>query len=239
VYAAVKSPTYTAKAYVVAVAAPAESGAALNFAQAYGRIATSGPVLAKARTGLTDDTGLRDVTAATSPDAPVIEITATASSARHAAGLANAVAGALADYGSVRRTETNVGLSLLAGATTPERPSSPRPPLELAVGACAGLLVGGLAVLAGAGRKAATDETATEEADAAEPVRYEADLAEEAATTGQIERYTGVAWAERAPKVIAAYRASASPVVDARDQEPAIPVQRIVGRAPVSGMDDE
>jgi hypothetical protein len=180
------------------------------------------------------------VTAATSPDAPVIEITATAGSARHAAELANAVADALADYGSVRRTETNVGLSLLAGATTPERPSSPRPPLELAVGACAGLLIGGLAVLAGAGRSTVQEEAADEETEAA-PVHYDADVAEPAeapVSPGEIERYTGVAWAERAPKAITAYRA-AQVIGDEEVADPVVPAQRVVGRAAVSGMDDE
>ena len=39
-------------------------------------------------------------------------------------------------------------------ASAPASPSSPKPPLELAVGAAAGLLIGGLTVLAGVGRSA-------------------------------------------------------------------------------------
>jgi capsular polysaccharide biosynthesis protein len=166
VYGAVKTPTYTANAYVVAIGDPGDSINALNFAQAYGRVATSGPMLVKAAGLLgADRAGLDRVTASTSPDAPVVEITATGTAAAHTADVANAVANALADYGSTRKADTHVSLALLAGATTPVRPSSPKPPMELLVGAAAGLLIGGLALLAGVGRTAAREPAAVEVAD--------------------------------------------------------------------------
>ena len=228
-YAALKTPAYTAKAYVVAIGDPGDSVAALNFAQAYGRIATSGPVLVQARARLGPDaSGLTRVTAATSPDAPVVEITATGTDARHTADLANAVAGALADYGSLRSSDTNVSLSLLAGATVPERPSSPRPPLELAVGAAGGLLIGGLAVLAGAGRAAPARDPGVTEAE-------EVDEVDDVAEPEPAERYTGIALVQPPPKAITAYRISAPE----EETAPAIPVQRVVGRATVAGMEDE
>jgi capsular polysaccharide biosynthesis protein len=153
VYGTIKTPTYTANAYVVAIGDPGDSITALNFAQAYGRVATTGPVLVKAAGLLgADHRGLDRVTASTSPDAPVVQVTATGTSATHTADVANAVANALADYGSSRTADTHVSLALLAGATTPGRPSSPKPPMELLVGAAGGLLIGGLALLAGAGR---------------------------------------------------------------------------------------
>ena len=151
-YAAVKTPTYLATAYVVAIASEGDPATALNFAQAYGRIATSGPVLATARSRLSDASGLSSVRSSTSPDAPVVEIVATGTDARHTSDLANAVAHALADYASKRSKDTNVKLSVLAPATVPARPTSPKPPLELAIGAAAGLLIGGLAALGGGGR---------------------------------------------------------------------------------------
>jgi len=204
-YGAIETPTYTAKAYVVAVGNQVDAVAALNFAQAYGRVATSGPVLVKAGARLADRAGLDQVTAATSPDAPVIEITATAGSGRHAADLANAVAGALTDYGSARAFERHVSLALLAGATAPARPTSPRPPLELLVGAAGGLLIGGLAVLAGVGRPAARDGEAGGE-------RYQP-----APEPAQIDRYLG-AWRDRyGPKAITAYRSKSA--VPAPEQE--------------------
>jgi capsular polysaccharide biosynthesis protein len=210
VYGAVKTPTYTAKAYVVAIGDPGDSISALNFAQAYGRVATSGPVLVLAAAKLgTDQTGLNTVTASTSPDAPVIEITATARTGQHAAQLANAVANALAEYGTVRKTDTHVSLALLAGATTPGKPSSPKPPLELAVGAAAGLLIGGLAVLAGVGRasaarlKVARDETASARYAVAEVDDERPDR------PADIERYLGSWRVQIPPKAITAYRSRA------------------------------
>ncbi len=230
VYSAVKTPTYTAKAYVVAIGKPGESITALNFAQAYGRVATSGPVLAAAGAKLgADQTGLKDVTASTSPDAPVIEVMATASSAQHTADLANAVANALADHGNTRKAETNVSLGLLAGALVPTSPSSPKPPLELAVGAAGGLLIGGLAVLAGVGRASAAEENKGRE-EAATVGRYDAEVddaapvddvaevdeadevqdadeIEPAPAPKEIEQYTAVARAQVPPKAITSGRA--------------------------------
>jgi uncharacterized protein involved in exopolysaccharide biosynthesis len=152
VYGAVKTPTYRAQAYVVLTGEPGEPFTAVNFAQAYGRIVTGGPVAEAAAAALGSRDGLAAVTAATSPDAPVIEITATGPDAARAAAVANAVAKALADYATARKAETRVTASVLAAASTPTSPASPKPPLELAVGAAAGLLLGGLAALAGVGR---------------------------------------------------------------------------------------
>lgn len=255
-YGALEKPTYTAKAYVVAVGNQVDSATALNFAQAYGRVATSGPVLVKAGAALTDQTGLDQVTAATSPDAPVIELTATAGTATHAAGLANAVASALADYGSARSAQTHVNLAVFASATVPVRPTSPRPPLELLVGAAGGLLIGGLAVLAGVGRAAARTGDA-----AAEPgvARYAPDpvapAAEPVAEPPQIEKYLGEWRARYGTKAITAYRGkAATPAAAGEGDEDADEADgerdggatvngtiygRIVGRAPVSGMEED
>ena len=245
-YGAAEKPTYTAKAYVVAVGNQVDSAAALNFAQAYGRVATSGPVLVKAGAALADRTGLDRVTAATSPDAPVIELTATAGSATHAADLANAMAGALADYGSTRAFETHVSLSLLAGATVPARPSSPRPPLELLVGAAGGLLIGGLAVLAGVGRAAVRDGAAAAEPDTAryesgpDLVPFEPDPAADADEPAQIAHYLGVWRAKYGTKAITAYRSKAAvPGPDGLAAVNGTIYGRTVGRAPVSGMEDD
>ncbi|WP_067498847.1 Wzz/FepE/Etk N-terminal domain-containing protein [Actinoplanes sp. TFC3] len=236
-YAAFKTPTYTAKAYVVAIAGKSDPMTALNFAQAYGRIATSGPVLAAARTRLTDASGLTSVRSSTSPDAPVVEITATGSAATHTTDLANAVAGALADYGSLRKADTDVTLSVLAPATVPVRPSSPKPPLELAVGAAGGLLAGALASMAGSGLSIGR--------------RKEVEVSE---AVGR----ASVSWAQQ-PPAITAYRSSGNsdepfpvvtdlkPVQEPTVLVPVIPVspadtsaaQRAVGRAVVAGMEDD
>jgi uncharacterized protein involved in exopolysaccharide biosynthesis len=171
-YGAVKTPVYQAQAYVVLTAEPGEPFAAVNFAQAYGRIATDGPVAEAAATALGSRDGLSAVTATTSPDAPVIEITATGADATRTAAVANAVATALADYATARKAQTRVSASVLAPAATPTAPSSPKPPLELAVGAAAGLLLGGLAALAGVGRarRGSATVTATVEVDTGQDV---------------------------------------------------------------------
>jgi capsular polysaccharide biosynthesis protein len=153
-YGALKTPTYTAQSYVVATGEPGEANAALSFAQAYGRIATKGLVLDRAADALGSRAGLAEVTASTSPDAPVIEITAIGPNAAQTAAVANAVAKALVDYGATRTNQTRVTLGVLATASVPKSPTSPKPPLELAVGAAGGLLIGGLSVLAGVGRSA-------------------------------------------------------------------------------------
>lgn len=158
VYGAVQTPTYVARAYVVVTAQPGEPGVAVSFAQAYGRIVTTGPVADKAAAKLGSTQDLKLVTASTSPDTPVVEIVATGTNAKHTADVANTVAQALVDVGNGRKDQTRVTLAILASASVPGAPSSPKPPLELAVGAAAGLLLGGLSVLAGAGRSPAVAE---------------------------------------------------------------------------------
>ena len=226
-YAALKTPTYTAKAYVVAVSTSAQGDpiSALNFAQAYGRVATSEPVLAKASVLLgTDGSGLRQATAATSPDAPVIEITATGPKPKHTADVANSLANALVQYGGNRKAETRVGLSLLAGAIAPTRPSSPRPPMELAVGAAGGLLIGGLAVLAGVGRPTGRGKDEHADEDDAQPPLF-------------VDAF------EELPRAITTYRATATPTYAIADDDSAerlsIPAQRTVGRAVVPQEEDK
>jgi len=163
VYGAVKTPTYQAKAYVVVTAEAGEGPAAIAFAQAYGRVATKGPAAERAAAILGGTNELNQVTASTSPDAPVIEIIATHTNAARSAAVANAVAQGLVDFGTARKAETRVGVSMLAQAATPSSPSSPKPPLELAVGAAAGLLLAGLAALAGVGRSAVARRRDAEE----------------------------------------------------------------------------
>lgn len=238
-YSALKTPTYTAKAYVVAVSTGAQSDpiAALNFAQAYGRVATSDPVLAKAGVLLgADRSGLREATSSTSPDAPVIELTATGSDPAHTAAVANSLGAALVEYGDNRKADTKVGLSLLAGAMTPSRPSSPRPPMELAVGAAGGLLIGGLAVLAGVGRPAAAEERA-------EPVDDDVDETPgpipaqryQMADMEAIEQFPD----EEPPKAITSYRATATPAYLMSDEDDPVPLQRAYGRAVVAQEDED
>ncbi|MBB1246195.1 hypothetical protein GL263_21945, partial [Streptomyces durbertensis] len=99
-YGMLATPQYSATGYLVAVPAKdSDPQAALGFAQAYGRVATSPAVLRQAQNVAGEPVArLRaGVRSATSPDAPMIEITGTAPRPQLAAVRANAVATALTD----------------------------------------------------------------------------------------------------------------------------------------------
>ncbi|GJF30866.1 hypothetical protein KNE206_35660 [Kitasatospora sp. NE20-6] len=150
-YAAVAPVVYTANSYVVVVAqSPGEGGAAVNFAQAYGRLAGQPQVLAAAaaKTGRTVSALESAVRGTTSPDAPVIEITGTGPAAADAVKAADAVAASLIAFAGTSASDTGVKLVPLARAASPDAPSSPSAALDTAVGAAAGVLVGALAVMA-------------------------------------------------------------------------------------------
>lgn len=156
-FASLKAPDYTADAYVITTAATGgESSTALNFAQAYGRVAARQETLAWAQpppSGLPLAHLLRHLRASTSPDAPLVQLTGTAGTAEDAAAYANAGANALVRYGNAHRKETGVRLILLSAALPPTEPTSPNPPLDVAIGAATGLLLGGLLWAAAAERR--------------------------------------------------------------------------------------
>lgn len=150
-YALLRQPVYAAKAYVAAVAQNTGDSSATSFAQAYARIAGQGDVLEAAVRNGTGQISVQDlqraVRASSSPDAPVIEITGSGSTARGAADLSNLVATGLISTANQRSTDTRIRLVLLSPAVPPTAPVSPSPALDTAVGAAAGLLLGGLALL--------------------------------------------------------------------------------------------
>jgi capsular polysaccharide biosynthesis protein len=149
-YGVVKSPTYTATSYVIAVPTDkADSSTALGFAQAYGRVATQLAVLGDAQVwaGVPVKTLQSSVQTATSPDAPMVAITATSSRPDLAADMANAVSRALTRHANDSKADTNVELKQFARATRPTEPSSASPTVTGLVGASAGGLLGGLLLL--------------------------------------------------------------------------------------------
>lgn len=143
--------TYTAQTFLVAVPQVAgDNTGATAFATAYSRLATQPAVLAQAAaaTGIPADTLRGAVSAATSPDAPVISISGSAHDPKAAAADANAVAAALAALATAHVTDTSVRLTVLAAAAPPTRPSSPSAALDTALGGAAGVLLASLAALA-------------------------------------------------------------------------------------------
>ncbi|GII00973.1 hypothetical protein [Planobispora takensis] len=151
-FSLVKGPVYTSDAYVVVVpGTPAGTAQAVNFAQVYSRIATQPAVLGLALAGGSPADGerlRRAVRASASADAPMVGLSASAAGPQESADRANAVATALITYANHRATATGVRLVGFAPALAPVSPSSPPPALSAAVGAAAGVLVGGLACLA-------------------------------------------------------------------------------------------
>ncbi|MFD8423477.1 lipopolysaccharide biosynthesis protein [Streptomyces sp. NPDC059466] len=149
-YGVEKPPTYTATSYVIAVPTEkSDPASALGFAQAYGRVATQLAVLgdAQAWAGVPLRTLQRSVQTATSPDAPMVAVSATSSRPGLAAGMANAVSRSLTEHANATRASTHVELLQFSRAMKPTAPSSPSPKVTALVGASAGGLLGGLVLL--------------------------------------------------------------------------------------------
>ncbi|MGI5454934.1 lipopolysaccharide biosynthesis protein [Streptomyces sp. CA-249302] len=149
-YGIAKPATYTATSYVVAVpTAKSDPASALGFAQAYGRVATQLAVLGDAQVwaGVPVKTLQSSVQTATSPDAPMVAITATSARPDLAADMANAVSRALTRHANDTKDDTHVELQSFARATKPTAPSSASPAVTGLVGASAGGLLGGLVLL--------------------------------------------------------------------------------------------
>nr|WP_237500991.1 lipopolysaccharide biosynthesis protein [Streptomyces sp. SID8381] len=144
-------PAYTATSYLVAVPTKkAEANSALGFAQAYGRVATQPAVLAGAQqqAGVPVRTLQRAVRAETSPDAPMVAVSATSARPARAADMANAVARALAAQANAAKDSTQVQLVQFSRAVRPTEPTSTSTRVTALVGASAGGLLCGLALLA-------------------------------------------------------------------------------------------
>ncbi|MGW4566345.1 lipopolysaccharide biosynthesis protein [Streptomyces sp. NPDC004561] len=155
-YGVLKTPTYTATSYVIAVpTAGSDTATALGFAQAYGRVATQLAVLGDAQmwAGVPVNTLRDNVRTATSPDAPMVAVSATSARPAQAAGMANAVAEALTRHANAAKADTHVQLLQFSRALKPTAPSSASAGMTGLVGASAGGLLGALALLVRPGRR--------------------------------------------------------------------------------------
>ncbi|MQY03683.1 Wzz/FepE/Etk N-terminal domain-containing protein [Actinomadura macrotermitis] len=147
VYALVRPPVYAATAHIIVVGKQ-DQNPAVNFAQVYGRLAVLPETLAY-DTGTYDPKLADNVKATTSPDAPLIRLTGSGETPARAVQRANAAAQALIRFGAEREEDTGVRLALMNQAVPPLRPAAPNGPLDVAVGAAAGLLLAVLAAAAG------------------------------------------------------------------------------------------
>ncbi|MFE6750172.1 hypothetical protein ACFVGM_30270 [Kitasatospora purpeofusca] len=149
-YAVVAHPSYAANSYVIVVPdAQGQAATAVNFAQAYGRLAGQPQVLAAAAAETGHSRGELEslVHGTTSPDAPMIEITGTGAEPGEAVRAADAVARSLVAFANGSSKETGVRLVPLAGAAEPDRPTTPSGKLDVAVGGAAGVLIGALVMM--------------------------------------------------------------------------------------------
>ena len=149
-YGVLKTPQYAATSYVIAVpTAKSDPAAALGFAQAYGRVATQLAVLGDAQVwaGVPVSTLRESVRTATSPDAPMVAVTATSERPDLAADIANAVSRSLTRHANATEDSTHVELLQFSRAMKPTEASSASSTVTGLVGASAGGLLGGLVLL--------------------------------------------------------------------------------------------
>jgi uncharacterized protein involved in exopolysaccharide biosynthesis len=156
-YGLFKTPAYSATSYVLVVS-QADDGppAAISFAQAYGRLAALPETLAWSATPLrpADLAKAREnIQASSSPDTPLLRLTASAGTPHRAANFANTAADALVRYGKARQQDTGVRVALMTRAAAPVSPSSPNLPLNVAVGTATGILLAGLAAASAGARR--------------------------------------------------------------------------------------
>ncbi|MFD4510406.1 lipopolysaccharide biosynthesis protein [Streptomyces sp. NPDC058457] len=149
-YGVLTPRSYSATSYVIAVPADkTDTASAQGFAQAYGRVATQLAVLGDAQmwAGVPVKTLQNSVQTETSPDAPMIAVSATSPHALQATDMANAVARSLIRHANDTKGETNVELLQFSRALKPTMPTSASPKVTGLVGASAGGLLGGLVLL--------------------------------------------------------------------------------------------
>lgn len=171
-YGLLRTPEYSATSYVLVVPTEkADPAAALGFATAYGRIASHVALLGDAPVwaGVSARTLKEGVRTATSPDAPMISVTATSPEASTAVNMADGVARSLVVNGSHLQSSTNVRVIQFSRAVPPMSPVSVSAPLAALVGAGAGGLLGGLGLLVRPGRRTGQQVHATVPAPAAAP----------------------------------------------------------------------
>ncbi|MFF9195198.1 lipopolysaccharide biosynthesis protein [Streptomyces sp. SBR177] len=169
-YGALKTPEYAATSYVIVVPGEkSDPSAALGFAQAYGRVATDIAVTGDAQVwaGVSAATLRQSVQAATSPDAPMISITARSEKPSTAVSMADGVARALVLNSGHVAANTGVKVVQFSRATKPQQPVSPSAPLSALVGGCAGGLLGGLVLLVRPKRPARAEARHSRQAGAA------------------------------------------------------------------------
>lgn len=140
--ALVTPPRYTAEAYVLVTSSGAREVTPGDIAQAVARVATTESVLVAGDSPDLIRAAREDqLTASASPDAPIVELAASAGSAFEAAALANDLAEAVTLHMTANVEVQEVEASTFATASVPADPSSPNVAVNVVAGAALGLLL--------------------------------------------------------------------------------------------------
>jgi capsular polysaccharide biosynthesis protein len=135
--------SYTANAYVfVTIRGTGVDVSAGDISAALARVATSDSVLASGgRAGRLVKAGRENrLAASTSPDAPLVQLSATASTPRAAADLANQLARTVQRQVTTVAGVVDARATLFASASAPSRPSSPSLVVDVLAGAALGVV---------------------------------------------------------------------------------------------------
>ncbi len=160
--AAIMPDRYEASSLLTVLATKDTAEASVvGYAQTYARLAArpsvSSPALREAGFLEAARDPQREIAAESSPDAPLIEVTATAGAAEDAARKANVVAEAMTEFVNRRESTTGLKLEVLAPATEPREPTGIGLLVAILAGALVGLLAAFLATLALPGAGAQPD----------------------------------------------------------------------------------
>jgi capsular polysaccharide biosynthesis protein len=142
---AVTPERYTAHSYVLVTSTGGEGAdvSAVSVAQAIARVATNESVLDAGARGDRLRTATREgaFTATASPDAPLVDLSATASTASDAVTLADELALQVVEHVTAFRGAAKVRAEIFASASPPDAPSSPNPVVSVVAGAALGALI--------------------------------------------------------------------------------------------------
>jgi len=143
-FAALTPARYTSHAYLLVIETGQGAGvSAINVAQATARIATKPSVLDTGKDGATLLSAVRagGLSATASPDAPLVDLAATASTADDSVRLANEMSSRVKEHVNGFSDAAGVRLEVFALASRPDKPTSP----NILVDVLAGFALGSLA----------------------------------------------------------------------------------------------
>jgi capsular polysaccharide biosynthesis protein len=147
------TPIYQSNVHLLVVPASDNAGTstANDYAQAYSKLATNpaviGEAVRKSEVGVDPWDIEKVVSVEVSPNAPIIQITTNSPDPEDASTLANALGSGLSSFTEEEAKDTGYQADVMAAAIPPEAPALPNWTLNMAVGAAAGLLVGGVVAL--------------------------------------------------------------------------------------------